>query len=95
MRFVQIDLNEANRIATDPELEPIVGEVYWYIVGTKMYVHTSPGESMKRLDFVIEYLVNPETFIETENMLTYYSVAYVYDAIDVATGKLLSEIGLA
>jgi hypothetical protein len=50
---------------------------------------------MRNVKFIIEYLVNPETFQTTENMLVFYSVAYVYDSIDVATGKLLAEIGLA
>ena len=94
-KFVPIDTSEANRIATDVDLEPIAGEVYWYLVGTKMFFHTSPSEDMKDVKFIIEYLVNPETFLTTENMLVFYSVAYVYDAIDVATGKLLAEIGLA
>ena len=94
-KFVPIDTSEANRIATDVDLEPISGEVYWYLVGTKMYFHPNPDEDMKNVDFIIEYLVNPETFQEVENMLDLYSVAYVYDAIDVATGKLLAEIGLA
>ena len=94
-KFVPIDTSEANRIATDVDLEPIVGEVYWYLVGTKMFFHANPGEDMRNLKFIIEYLVNPETFQESENMLEFYSVAYVYDAIDVATGKLLAEIGLA
>ena len=94
-KFVPIDTSEANRIATDVDLEPIVGEVYWYLVGTKMFFHSSPSEDMRNLKFIIEYLVNPETFQESENMLEFYSVAYVYDAIDVATGKLLAEIGLA
>ena len=94
-KFVPIDTSEANRIATDVDLEPIVGEVYWYLVGTKLYFHPSPSENMTELKFIIEYLVNPETFTDTENMLAFYSVAYVYDAIDVATGKLLAEIGLA
>ena len=94
-KFVPIDTSEENRIATDVDLEPIVGEVYWYLVGTKMFFHTNPDEDMKEVKFIIEYLVNPETFQTTENMLVFYSVAYVYDAIDVATGKLLAEIGLA
>ena len=94
-KFVPIDTSEANRIATDVDLEPIAGEVYWYLVGTKMFFHTNPGEDMKDVKFIIGYLVNPETFQTTENMLVFYSVAYVYDAIDVATGKLLAEIGLA
>jgi len=94
-KFVPIDTSEANRIATDADLEPIAGEVYWYLVGTKMFFHTNPGEDMRNVKFIIEYLVNPETFQTTENMLVFYSVAYVYDAIDVATGKLLAEIGLA
>ena len=94
-KFVPIDTSEANRIATDVDLEPIVGEVYWYLVGTKMFFHPSPSEFMTNLNFIIEYLVNPKTFQTTENMLEFYSVAYVYDAIDVATGKLLAEIGLA
>ena len=94
-KFVPIDTSEANRIATDVDLEPIVGEVYWYLVGTKLFFHPSPSEDMTELKFIIEYLVNPETFQESENMLDFYSVAYVYDAIDVTTGKLLAEIGLA
>ena len=94
-KFVPIDTSEANRIATDVDLEPIAGEVYWYLVGTKLYFHPSPSENMTDLKFIIEYLVNPETFQTDENMLDFYSVAYVYDAIDVATGKLLAEIGLA
>ena len=94
-KFVKIDTSEANRIATDVELEPITGEVYWYMVGKKLYFHPSPNESMNKLSFIIEYLVNPDTFQTDENMLSLYSVAYVYDAIDIATGKLLAEIGLA
>jgi hypothetical protein len=94
-KFVPIDTSEANRIATDEELEPIVGEVYWYLVGTKLYFHPNPSESMKELSFIIEYLVNPETFQTDENILELYSVAYVYNAIDSAVGKLLAEIGLA
>ena len=51
--------------------------------------------SRKFCKFIIEYLVNPQTFQTNENMLEFYSVAYIYEAIDVATGKLLAEIGLA
>ena len=94
-KFVKIDTSEANRIATDAELEPITVEVYWYLVGKKLYFHPSPNENMSNLSFIIEYLVNPKTFQADENMLSLYSVAYVYDAIDIATGKLLAEIGLA
>ena len=94
-KFVPIDTSEANRIATDVDLEPAIGEVYWYLLGTKMYFHSNPEENMTGLKFIVEYLVNPETFQESENMLEFYSVAYVYDAIDIATGKLLAEIGLA
>ena len=50
---------------------------------------------MKELSFIIEYLVNPETFQTDENILELYSVAYVYNAIDSTVGKLLAEIGLA
>ena len=94
-KFVPIDTSEANRIATDVELEPIIGEVYWYMVGRKLFFHTNPQESMENLNFIIEYMVNPQTFTESENMLDFYSVGYIYEAIDVATGKLLAEIGLA
>ena len=94
-KFVPIDISEANRIATDEDLEPIVGEVYWYMVGQKIYFHPNPTEDMKNLKFIIEFLANPYTFQEDEDMLLYYSVAYIYEAIDVATGKLLAEIGLA
>ena len=94
-KFVPIDTSEANRIATDEELEPIVGEVYWYLVGTKLHFHTSPNEDMKNIEFIIEYLVNPKTFQTNENILELYSVAYVYNAIDSTVGKLLAEIGLA
>ena len=94
-KFVPIDTSEANRIATDEELEPIHDEVYWYLVGAKLYLHPAPHQNMKNLNFIIEYLVNPETLQTTENMLALYSVAYVYDAIDSAVGKLLAEIGLA
>ena len=65
------------------------------MVGTKLYFHPNPSESMKELSFIIEYLVNPETFQTDENILELYSVAYVYNAIDSAVGKLLAEIGLA
>ena len=94
-KFVPIDTSEANRIATDEDLEPIRGEVYWYIAGDRLYFHPSPEESMRRQDFIIEYLVYPRDFNEEEDMLKLFSIVYVYDAIDVATGKLLSEIGLA
>ena len=94
-KFVPIDTSEANRIATDADLEPISGEVYWYMVGSKIFFHPNPYETMRDLVFIIEYLVNPGTFNTSTNMLEFYSVAYVYDAIDVATGKLLAEIGLA
>jgi len=94
-KFVPIDTSEANRIATDVDLEPISGEVYWYMVGSKIFFHPNPYETMRDLVFIIEYLVNPGTFNTSTNMLEFYSVAYVYDSIDVATGKLLAEIGLA
>ena len=38
-KFVPIDTSEANRIATDADLEPIRGEVYWYIAGDRLYFH--------------------------------------------------------
>ena len=94
-KFVRIDLSEANRIATDTELEPIFGEVYWYFVGNVLYFHPSPTEDMRQLVFLIEYMANPQTWKEDEDMLGFYSVAYIYDAIDMATGKLLAEIGLS
>jgi hypothetical protein len=93
--ILQIDTSEANRIATDAELEPIIGEVYWYMAGQKLYFHPSPNENMQNLQYIIEYLVNPKTFQNNENMLDFFSVAYVYDAIENAVGKLLAEIGLA
>ena len=95
-KFVPIDTNEANRIATDVELEPIKGEVYWYIAGDRLYFHPSPqdGYSMAGLDFIIEYLIGFNNFRNNEDMLDHFSAVYIYDAIDVTTGKLLSEIGL-
>lgn len=94
-KFVPIDISEANRIATDSELEPIVGEVYWYLLGEKLYFYPNANESMKGLSFVIEYLFNPFRFRKNDDMLKYYSVNFVFEAIDTTVGKLLSEIGLA
>ena len=94
-KFVPIDTSEANRIATDVELEPILGEVYWYIACDRLYFHTSPQESMRGINFIIEYLIGLKNFRDTEDMLDHFSAVYIYDAIDVATGKLLAEIGLA
>jgi hypothetical protein len=94
-KFVPIDTSEANRIATDEDLEPILGEVYWYIAGDRLYLHTSPQESMRGVTFIIEYLIGLKNFGDTEDMLDHFSAVYVYDSIDVATGKLLAEIGLA
>ena len=94
-KFVPIDISEANRIATDVELEPIKGEVYWYIAGDRLYFHPSPQEGLSFINFIIEYLISFTSFRDTEDMLDHFSAVYIYDAIDVATGKLLSEIGLA
>ena len=94
-KFVPIDISEANRIATDADLEPIMGEVYWYIAGDRLYFHPSPGESMRFVNFIIEYLISFTSFRDDEDMLDHFSAVYIYDAIDVTTGKLLSEIGLA
>ena len=94
-KFVPIDTSEANRIATDEDLEPIRGEVYWYIAGDRLYFHASPQESMRHINFIIEYLIGLKNFRDTEDMLDHFSAVYIYDAIDVATGKLLAEIGLA
>ena len=94
-KFVPIDTSEANRIATDRDLEPIHGEVYWYIAGDRLYFHTSPQESMRFVNFIIEYLIGLKNFRDNEDMLDHFSAVYIYDAIDVATGKLLAEIGLA
>jgi len=94
-KFVPIDTSEANRIATDEDLEPIRGEVYWYIAGDRLYFHASPQESMRGVNFIIEYLIGLKNFRDTEDMLDHFSAVYIYDAIDVATGKLLAEIGLA
>ena len=94
-KYVPIDISEANRIATDADLEPIHGEVYWYIAGDRLYFHPSPNESMRFQDFIIEYMVAPLDFNIQEDMLNFFSTTYIYDAIDVATGKLLAEIGLA
>ena len=95
-KFVPIDTSEANRIATDAELEPIRGEVYWYIAGDRLYFHPSPQDnrSMRNINFIIEYLIGFRNFRETEDMLDHFSAVYIYDAIDVTTGKLLTEIGL-
>ena len=94
-KYVPIDTSEANRIATDADLEPIRGEVYWYIAGDKLYLHPSPQETMQEQNYIIEYLVSPLDFGDGEDMLRYFSVTYIYDSIDSATGKLLAEIGLA
>ena len=93
-KYVPIDTSEANRIATDKELEPIVGEVYWYIVGDTLYLHPSPEEDMKLQSFIIEHLVSPLDFHYEDDMLNFFSAIYIYDSIDSATGKLLAEIGL-
>ena len=93
-KFVPIDTSEANRIATDADLEPIRGEVYWYIAGDRLYFHPSPQEDMRHINFIIEYLIGFRNFNDTEDMLDHFSAVYIYDAIDVTTGKLLSEIGL-
>ena len=93
-KFVPIDTSEANRIATDADLEPIRGEVYWYIAGDRLYFHPSPQEDMRHINFIIEYLIGFRNFRDTEDMLDHFSAVYIYDAIDVTTGKLLSEIGL-
>ena len=50
---------------------------------------------MRFQDFIIEYMVAPLDFNIQEDMLDFFSTTYIYDAIDVATGKLLAEIGLA
>ena len=94
-KFVPIDTSEANRIATDAELEPIKGEVYWYIAGDILYFHPSPQESMRFINFIIEYLIGFRNFRTNEDMLDHFSAVYIYDSIDSATGKLLAEIGLA
>ena len=50
---------------------------------------------MRYVNFIIEYLIGLRSFRTTEDMLDHFSTVYIYDAIDVATGKLLAEIGLA
>ena len=50
---------------------------------------------MRYVNFIIEYLIGLRNFRDTEDMLDHFSAVYIYDAIDVATGKLLAEIGLA
>jgi hypothetical protein len=94
-KFVPIDTSEANRIATDADLEPIFGEVYWYIAGDRLYFHSSPQENMRNVNFIIEYLIGLKNLGTTEDMLSYFSAVYIYDAIDVTAGRLLAEIGLA
>ena len=49
---------------------------------------------MRNINFIIEYLIGFRNFRETEDMLDHFSAVYIYDAIDVTTGKLLTEIGL-
>ena len=64
-KFVPIDISEANRIATDVELEPIKGEVYWYIAGDRLYFHPSPQEGLSFINFIIEYLISFTSFRDT------------------------------
>ena len=71
--------------------------MYWYIAGDMLYFHPSPydPQKMRSINFIIEYLISFTNFRNTEDMLTYFSSGYIYDAIDATTGKLLAEIGLA
>lgn len=94
-KFVPISIEEANRIATDPDLEPIFGEVYWYMIGQNLYFHPSPSENMKNLRFVIEYIHSGEMYSENQDMCTLFSIPYLSSCMDIATGKLLQEINLS
>ena len=94
-KFVPISIEEANRIATDPELEPIYGEVYWYMIAENLYFHPSPTEDMRDMRFVIEYIHTGDNYIGTEDICRKFSIPYISACMDTATGKLLQEVNLA
>ena len=97
-KFVPISIEEANRISTDPELEPIFGEVYWYMIAENLYFHPSPTEDMRNLKFVIEYIHTGDYYGAgdgNEDMCLKFSIPYILACMDTATGKLLQEVNLA
>ncbi len=94
-KFVPISIEEANRISTDPELEPIFGEVYWYMIAENLYFHPSPTEDMRNLKFVIEYVHTGGYYWGSEDMCLKFSIPYILFCMDTATGKLLQEVNLA
>tara|TARA_R110000765_G_scaffold257617_1_gene357912 strand:- start:1109 stop:1807 length:699 start_codon:yes stop_codon:yes gene_type:complete len=94
-KFVPISIEEANRIATDSELEPIYGEVYWYMIAENLYFHPSPSEDMRNVKFVIEYIHTGDNYIGSEDICRKFSIPYILACIDTATGKLLQEVNLA
>ena len=94
-KFVPISIEEANRISTDPELEPIYGEVYWYMIAENLYFHPSPTEDMRNLKFVIEYIHTGDYYDGGEDMCLKFSIPYILACMDTATGKLLQEVNLA
>jgi len=93
-KFVPISIEEANRISTDPELEPIYGEVYWYMIAENLYFHPSPTEDMRNLKFVIEYIHTGDYYDGDEDMCLKFSIPYILACMDTATGKLLQEVNL-
>ena len=94
-KFVPISIGEANRIATDPELEPVYGEVYWYMIAENLYFHPSPSEDMRGLSFVIEYIHTGDAYSGSEDICLKFSIPYILACMDTATGKLLQEVNLA
>ncbi len=94
-KFVPISIEEANRISTDTDLEPIFGEVYWYMIAENLFFHPSPTEDMRGLIFVIEYIHTGDSYDGSEDMCLKFSIPYILACMDTATGKLLQEVNLA
>lgn len=96
-KFVEITIEEANKIAVDSELEPIFGEVYWWVLGKELYFHPSPGEAFDSVKFIMEFLENPSyvedgLFYDNHFLTSSFSLGYIYDCMDLTVTRLMAEI---
>lgn len=89
LRYVQKSTNFMGLLNTNPKLDVVDDEIYYYRVGDKVYFY--PAATAKAKKVTIEYIKEPWDFSDGDEMLDVFSYEFMEDVIDVAEERLRRE----
>ncbi len=89
-KFIRITIEEYNRLATDTELNPFSDELFYWEINN--FLRFFPIDRLTNQYIFVHYIVAPEEYVDTDELVGIYSKSFIYQVINYATKQIRAEI---